>query len=896
MTNYSIIENYINAIEPIAEGERNTSLFKIGIVLRTKFGLVGSALEAALSEVNRMKCVPPLPPDEIKRIVDGVDKANAPVGGASPNHSGQGVQSILISKQQTEYYVSLAEAIPVDNLLAKQVSVYPNSLAKVPSWEVTIKQVLESFRTCSNPNGIRMIGTIRNEPDKEKRNELKKQLPGFVFGSKPQAERKAILCKPNGILVLDFDSIPLNDLESAKLEIASKPYVFAVLLSVSGTGLFALIAYVGTPDLKKLLPAMQRDFRFTIDIACSDLCRMRYVTLDENLIIKDVVQPVILKEHSVAALPYPMGVPVGGGMASATLATPPTLHWGVASATLSTLSALPGGPATLATLSTETDEPIERRPFPVELLPQTIRDMVLGVQKTIGLKDCSTAAVAALTIVSGVIGASCKIRIKSGYLQPAHIFSAIIGKSGQAKSGTKEILFTPLREIQAELDLKRGVEVAAHKAKMAEWKALEKKDRPEAPIAPPPAKRFIISDITIEAVGLRLVENPFGLTLYNDELETFLGNMSRYNTGTDLPHWLSIHSGQSICIDRRGADTISIPNPSVAIIGGIQPSILRARLLKNPDYFDSGLLARFLLAMPPFEPILLNDNAISESVSEQWAWLVKTIIQQRESAMFGEKIAPHVFPIEHGAWEVLKEYQHRHAHTAAFANDHESALEGKFATNTARIALIMHIVNQIEAGADLSFHMSIPRETMEAACKIVEWFTDESIFIYSNLVEEKSPDEVVYGQILATLTRAGKAVTKRELKRRSRCLQRLDSEHKLDGFLFVLEHREKIQSRYRTGNGVPHGTVEYEICPVATVAAAIPFYEDDNNEAFTSSSTVAAAEPFHGADNNKVPTSGNGNTVNDDNIDYVGSGNGNSVCTKETIQFAVLTDEDDDDF
>ena len=147
-----------------------------------------------------------------------------------------------------------------------------------------------------------MIQAVRKEIDKEKRNTLKREtLPGVVFGSEPQqsVRQAAVAGEPNGVLCLDFDDIPADTLEAVKLEISAVPYVFAAGLSASNTGIFALTAYEGTPDLKTLIGAMQADFSYTIDKKCSDLCRLRFVTLDPDLIIKDEVVPATLSERVV---------------------------------------------------------------------------------------------------------------------------------------------------------------------------------------------------------------------------------------------------------------------------------------------------------------------------------------------------------------------------------------------------------------------------------------------------------------------------------------------------------------------------------------------------------------------------------------------------------------------
>ena len=261
---------------------------------------------------------------------------------------------------------------------------------------------------------------------------------------------------------------------------------------------------------------------------------------------------------------------------------------------------------------------------------------------------------------------------------------------------------------------------------------------------------------------------------------------------------------QPLYIDRKGAGTIRISNPSVAIIGGIQATIMKDRLKENPDYCGSGFLARFLLAMPPVEPIILNDNVISQNVSEQWTWLLKSLLQQRESAASDGKVAPHCFSIDSTAWKILTEYQRHHAISATYANDSESALEGKFLTNTARIALILHVVNLIEARANLSDCLPIPGETMESACKIMEWFTNESKRIYTRLAGGTesllTPEQQVVMKVLA---RAGTAWkwTEREIKRHSTEIREQWATGKLDRVLMELLKLDRVTRHFESGKG-----------------------------------------------------------------------------------------------
>ena len=216
--------------------------------------------------------------------------------------------------------------------------------------------------------------------------------------------------------------------------------------------------------------------------------------------------------------------------------------------------------------------------------------------------------------------------------------------------------------------------------------------------------------------------------------------------------------------------------------------------------------------MPPVEPILLNDNVISPSALSGWEWLVESILRQRESAMIDGKLTPHVFPIEPSAWNILKEYQHQHAIPAAYSQANESALEGKFSANTARIALILHVVNLIEAGANLSDCKPIPGETMKSACVIAEWFIDEGKRIYTELDKLASglggdmtltPDQQEVMKVLLKHQPASIA----ELKRHGRKIREMKNP---DGVLNELLKLGQVERVLETGQG-SHGTERFRI-------------------------------------------------------------------------------------
>jgi len=243
MPDFNRLENNINAIEPIAEGLRNETLFTIGLYFKKDFGLIGADLEEALQKINQEKCISPLPKNEVTTIAKSVDKSDIPAGKNSTANKGQRGKKTPKSKSRTVYAVSPSDTVvPVADLLRKKVNIYQNCMAKAPIGAYTIGEVLEGFKTGGRSRAL--IDTIRSTADKDERNKLKKELHAIVFASEPQTERKAAACIPNGILCLDFDSVPAEELDLAIAKIWEVPYVFVVGLSVSGRGIFAIVAHI----------------------------------------------------------------------------------------------------------------------------------------------------------------------------------------------------------------------------------------------------------------------------------------------------------------------------------------------------------------------------------------------------------------------------------------------------------------------------------------------------------------------------------------------------------------------------------------------------------------------------------------------------------------------------
>tara|TARA_R100000951_G_scaffold116802_1_gene131229 strand:+ start:13282 stop:15669 length:2388 start_codon:yes stop_codon:yes gene_type:complete len=91
-------------------------------------------------------------------------------------------------------------------------------------------------------NSADIVKKIREEKDKDKRNEIKKLLPAICFSGKFIKRNDKSLVEHSGLICLDFDGYKTNkELLQEKEKLSKNKFVFSVFVSPSGKGLKALV-------------------------------------------------------------------------------------------------------------------------------------------------------------------------------------------------------------------------------------------------------------------------------------------------------------------------------------------------------------------------------------------------------------------------------------------------------------------------------------------------------------------------------------------------------------------------------------------------------------------------------------------------------------------------------
>jgi len=419
------------------------------------------------------------------------------------------------------------------------------------------------------------------------------------------------------------------------------------------------------------------------------------------------------------------------------------------------------------------------RPFPIDALPEPLRGFVAAGAKAIGC-DPSYLALPMLAAIAATIGNTRRIQLKRGWTAPAILWVAVVGESGTAKTPAFRLAMRPIRERQRKA-LERHAEamrqyeaaMAHHEKAMAEWKRDKKStdDPPERPEAPH-AKRCIVSDTTVEALAPLLLSNPRGLLLARDELAGWIGSFDRYaggKGGADAAHWLSVHNGESIIVDRKTGipRTIFVPQASVCVCGGIQPAILH-RALGN-EHRESGLAARLLLTCPPRIAKRWTEADIDPAAEAEIARLVDRLCELHPTQSAEGEPRPVVVGLATDAKAAWKAYYNAHALEQADLAGELSAAWSKLEEYAARLALVVHFARWAADDPTLASAHVVDARSMSAGIAMATWFKGEARRVYALLCE--SDEDREQRRLVEWIERKGGLATAREVQMGCRWLR-----------------------------------------------------------------------------------------------------------------------------
>jgi len=222
--------------------------------------------------------------------------------------------------------------------------------------------------------------------------------------------------------------------------------------------------------------------------------------------------------------------------------------------------------------------------YPIEYFPEPIKSFINECSEKDGLiKDYMCGA--ALSTLSAIIGTKIKLEVSSTYTETAMLWIAIVGASGTKKTPSINAILKPLETIDKNSYKKFQKEMSLYKE--------DKENNPK-----PIFKQIIVDDITMESLSFVMNNNKNGLLMKKDELIGLVYEGNRYKTNSGAEQrLLSIYSNSSFTINRKTDDeVISISNPFLSLLGGIQPKVLKELFSKNRS--QNGFINRILFVYP----------------------------------------------------------------------------------------------------------------------------------------------------------------------------------------------------------------------------------------------------------------------------------------------------------
>lgn len=173
-----------------------------------------------------------------------------------------------------------------------KVNYYGNVKYNKPLCEITLFDWITKY-SLKNKDIIEQIRSLY-DTDKKIAKKLKSEnLPCITVTGKFNSYRRIDLCEDiNPIIAVDIDyddNTTITDWEELKIKVAKLPYVILTSYSCSGKGLYCLIYFNKELKFKNVFNSLKKDFKdigVNIDIACKDITRTRFVSYDDNMLIR----------------------------------------------------------------------------------------------------------------------------------------------------------------------------------------------------------------------------------------------------------------------------------------------------------------------------------------------------------------------------------------------------------------------------------------------------------------------------------------------------------------------------------------------------------------------------------------------------------------------------------
>ena len=357
--------------------------------------------------------------------------------------------------------------------------------------------------------------------------------------------------------------------------------------------------------------------------------------------------------------------------------------------------------------------------FPLEIFPKAIRDIIEALEEYENYNvDFSSASF--LTVFAAAMGNTWSVRFMTGWVSRPIIYMVLVGSPSCGKTPPLQQAVAPLLKLDGEYDMIYCKEMETYRR----WERMSAKQREKHSLPEemkmPQRKCHVVVDSTVEALIGALRDNPRGVLIYKDEIDSLLSNFNRYN-GSDEGYFLSLFSGTPFKYSRKSNNEhIFLANPYCSIIGTTQPGRLGEQF--GGKRMMNGFSSRFLKVYPEIDKMpSWNDTAMPDGVLEEWERIIRKVVAATPSTdQEGKATSIELLFSQEAKLRVIQwKDEVNNKVYAETDSDAVRALCGKLETYLVRFCLVIQIMHCIcgESGMD-----EIEPRTAELAIKLTEYF------------------------------------------------------------------------------------------------------------------------------------------------------------------------------
>ncbi len=357
--------------------------------------------------------------------------------------------------------------------------------------------------------------------------------------------------------------------------------------------------------------------------------------------------------------------------------------------------------------------------FPLEIFPKAIRDIIEALEEYENYNVDFTSA-SFLTVFAAAMGNTWSVRFMTGWVSRPIIYMVLVGSPSCGKTPPLQQAVAPLLKLDGEYDMIYCKEMETYRR----WERMSAKQREKHSLPEemkmPQRKCHVVVDSTVEALIGALRDNPRGVLIYKDEIDSLLSNFNRYN-GSDEGYFLSLFSGTPFKYSRKSNNEhIFLANPYCSIIGTTQPGRLGEQF--GGKRMMNGFSSRFLKVYPEIDKMpSWNDTAMPDGVLEEWERIIRKVVTVTPSTdQEGKATSIELLFSQEAKLRVIqwKDEVNNKAY-AETDSDAVRALCGKLETYLVRFCLVIQIMHCIcgESGMD-----KIEPGTAELAIRLTEYF------------------------------------------------------------------------------------------------------------------------------------------------------------------------------